>query len=52
MHVRHPTFGEGIVMESRVDSDDEEVIVAFGDDGIKHLLASLAPLEINQDADA
>ena len=50
MHVRHPEFGEGIVMESRVDSDDEEVIVAFGDEGIKHLLASLAPLEIDQDA--
>lgn len=50
MHVRHPTFGEGIVMESRVDSDDEEVIVAFGDQGIKHLLASIAPLEIDQDA--
>lgn len=51
MHVRHPTFGEGIVMESRVDHDDEEVIVAFSDEGIKHLLASIAPLEIDQSAD-
>ena len=50
MHVVHPTFGEGIVMESRPDHDDEEVIVAFEDEGIKHLLASLASLEVQQEA--
>jgi DNA helicase-2/ATP-dependent DNA helicase PcrA len=49
MHVSHPTFGEGIVMESRVDHDDEEVVIAFVDEGIKHLLASMAPLEIDQE---
>lgn len=49
MHVRHPTFGEGVVMDSRVDREDEEVIVAFSESGIKHLLASLAPLEVEED---
>ncbi len=50
MHVRHPTFGDGVVMDSRVDRDDEEVIVAFAESGIKHLLASLAPLEVEEDS--
>ncbi len=50
MRVVHPTFGEGIVMDSRVDRQDEEVIVAFEENGIKHLLASLAALEIQHDA--
>lgn len=52
MHVLHPSFGEGIVMESRVDHLDEEVIVAFSDSGIKHLLASVAPLEVQDDGTA
>ncbi|MGA9533466.1 MAG: UvrD-helicase domain-containing protein [Anaerolineales bacterium] len=49
MHVIHPTFGQGIVMDSRPDSDDEEVIVAFPSEGIKHLLASLADLEVSDE---
>jgi DNA helicase-2/ATP-dependent DNA helicase PcrA len=43
--VRHSTFGEGIVIESRLQQDDEEVSVVFEDAGIKRLLASFAHLE-------
>jgi DNA helicase-2/ATP-dependent DNA helicase PcrA len=43
--VRHATFGEGVVVESRVSGGDEEVTVAFGDVGIKRLMASFANLE-------
>ncbi len=43
--VRHAVFGEGLVIESRVDGTDEIVTVAFEDVGVKRLLANLAPLE-------
>jgi DNA helicase-2/ATP-dependent DNA helicase PcrA len=43
--VRHRIFGEGIVIESKVTGDDEEVTVAFEEKGIKRLLASFAKLE-------
>ena len=44
--VRHPRFGEGIVVSSKVVPDDQEITVAFkGDIGIKKLLLSFAPLE-------
>jgi DNA helicase-2/ATP-dependent DNA helicase PcrA len=43
--VRHPQFGEGIVIESRLQSDDEEVSVVFEEAGIKRLLVSFAALE-------
>jgi len=43
--VRHPNFGEGIVIESRIVESDEEVTVAFEEKGIKRLLASFAKLE-------
>jgi len=43
--VRHPQFGEGIVIESRLQSDDEEVSVVFEEGGIKRLLVSFATLE-------
>jgi DNA helicase-2/ATP-dependent DNA helicase PcrA len=43
--VRHSTFGEGIVIESRLQQDDEEVSVVFEEVGIKRLLASFAHLE-------
>jgi DNA helicase-2/ATP-dependent DNA helicase PcrA len=46
MTVRHPTFGEGIVMSTELDHDDEEVTVAFADAGEKRLAASIANLEI------
>lgn len=44
--VRHTQFGEGIVVESKVVSGEEEVIVAFDEVGIKRLAASIANLEI------
>jgi DNA helicase-2/ATP-dependent DNA helicase PcrA len=44
--VRHQRFGEGTVVSSKLTRDDEEVTVAFPDQGIKRLLASLADLEI------
>lgn len=43
--VRHKIFGEGIVIEARESHGDQEITVAFEDVGVKHLLASLAPLE-------
>ena len=44
MRVRHPIWGEGIVLESRLQSDDETVDVVFESVGIKRLAASLANL--------
>jgi DNA helicase-2/ATP-dependent DNA helicase PcrA len=49
MHVRHPRFGEGIVMSSRLDGDDEEVTITFASEGVKRLAASLAKLDIDDD---
>jgi DNA helicase-2/ATP-dependent DNA helicase PcrA len=46
MRVYHAKFGEGIVMESRVDGDEEEVTIAFETVGIKRLIASMADLEV------
>ena len=44
--VRHPTFGEGIVVSCTPTSTDHEVTVAFrGEAGVKRLLLSLAALE-------
>jgi DNA helicase-2/ATP-dependent DNA helicase PcrA len=45
--VHHPNWGEGIVLQSKIESDGEETVdVAFESVGIKRLLASLARLEI------
>jgi DNA helicase-2/ATP-dependent DNA helicase PcrA len=49
MRVSHSSFGEGIVMESRLDHEEEEVTVAFESVGIKRLVASLANLEKLED---
>lgn len=46
MRVLHPTWGEGMVLNSRVDTDDEIVDVFFKEIGLKHVAASLARLEI------
>ncbi len=43
--VRHPTFGEGVVVSSQLSRGDEEVEVAFVGHGVKKLLASFAKLE-------
>jgi DNA helicase-2/ATP-dependent DNA helicase PcrA len=43
--VRHPRFGEGIVLSSKILSDDEEVTVVFDGVGVKRCLASFAGME-------
>jgi DNA helicase-2/ATP-dependent DNA helicase PcrA len=46
--VRHPRFGDGIVVTSKLTRNDEEVTVAFRDASVgrKTLLASIAGLEL------
>ena len=46
MRVQHKVFGEGVVLSTRIDHDDEEVSVEFEEIGTKHLDASMAQLEI------
>jgi DNA helicase-2/ATP-dependent DNA helicase PcrA len=43
--VRHPSFGEGMVVEVMGEGDQEQVKVAFPNQGIKKLLLSYANLE-------
>jgi DNA helicase-2/ATP-dependent DNA helicase PcrA len=43
--VRHATFGDGIVVSSRLVENDEEVTVAFSGKGVRRLLASFANLQ-------
>ncbi|MEA3376686.1 MAG: UvrD-helicase domain-containing protein [Chloroflexota bacterium] len=44
--VVHEAFGEGIVLGSRVQGDDEIVTVNFEEGGEKRLMASFAPMEV------
>jgi DNA helicase-2/ATP-dependent DNA helicase PcrA len=44
--VKHPSWGEGIVLDSRIQDDDETLDVVFESVGIKRLAASLAKLTI------
>ncbi|MCJ7824330.1 MAG: UvrD-helicase domain-containing protein [Anaerolineales bacterium] len=46
MRVIHPTWGDGMVVETRVMGTDETVTVMFETVGLKRLAASLAKLEI------
>jgi DNA helicase-2/ATP-dependent DNA helicase PcrA len=46
MRVEHPVWGEGMVLNSRLQDEDEIVDVFFAAVGLKHLAASLAKLEI------
>ncbi len=43
--VRHAKFGDGVVIESKVTKNDEEIAIAFSEYGIKRLSASFAKLE-------
>jgi DNA helicase-2/ATP-dependent DNA helicase PcrA len=44
--VRHPRFGEGIVVSAKQVGDDQEITIAFkGEIGMKTLMLSFAPLE-------
>ncbi len=44
--VRHPMWGEGIVLDSSLQDDDEIVDIVFESVGIKRLAASLANLTV------
>jgi DNA helicase-2/ATP-dependent DNA helicase PcrA len=46
MRVQHPTWGEGMVLNTNIQDSDEIVDVHFIDVGLKRLVASLARLEI------
>ncbi len=46
MRVRHPLWGEGMVIDSRAQDNDEILDVVFESVGIKRLAASLANLKI------
>jgi DNA helicase-2/ATP-dependent DNA helicase PcrA len=44
--VKHPTFGEGIIVESRGEGDDEMVTIVFESTGVKRLMANVVELKI------
>jgi DNA helicase II / ATP-dependent DNA helicase PcrA len=46
MRVTHPSWGEGMVLNSRLQDNDETVDVVFESVGIKRLAASLANLTV------
>jgi DNA helicase-2/ATP-dependent DNA helicase PcrA len=46
VRVQHEKFGQGIVIETREQGDDQEVSVAFEEAGLKRLLASYANLTV------
>jgi len=47
--VVHDAFGEGMVLESRMQGDDQIVTVNFEEGGEKRLMASFAPMEVMED---
>ncbi len=52
MSVRHPSWGEGMVLNSRIQDDDEVVDIFFQDVGLKKVMAAFAnlePVEKNKD---
>jgi DNA helicase II / ATP-dependent DNA helicase PcrA len=44
--VRHPMWGEGMVLNSRIQDDDEIVDIFFENMGLKKVAASLARLDL------
>jgi DNA helicase II / ATP-dependent DNA helicase PcrA len=46
LRVMHPVWGEGMVLNSRIQDDDEIVDIFFEDMGLKRVAASLARLEV------
>jgi len=50
MRVQHTTWGEGMVLKSLLQDDDEIVDVFFAGIGLKRVMASLARLEVKQDS--
>ena len=49
MRVAHAAFGDGVVLQSELDREDEIVTIQFPV-GVKRLAASLAPLDILVDS--
>jgi len=47
--VMHDSFGEGMVLDSRAQGDDQIVTINFEEGGEKRLLASFAPMEVMED---
>jgi DNA helicase-2/ATP-dependent DNA helicase PcrA len=47
--VFHDVFGKGLVIESNLVGNDEQVIVAFPGLGLKRLMASMAPMDTIED---
>jgi DNA helicase-2/ATP-dependent DNA helicase PcrA len=45
MSVRHPTWGQGMVLNSRIQDDDEVVDIFFQDVGLKKVMAAFANLQ-------
>ncbi len=43
--VKHPAFGEGMIIESKGSGDDEIIVIAFEGAGIKRLAANMAELK-------
>jgi DNA helicase-2/ATP-dependent DNA helicase PcrA len=46
MRIRHPKFGEGIILESQVHGPDEVLTVEFEAAGLKRLDADAAPIAV------
>lgn len=46
MRIRHPSWGEGLVADSKIQDGDEVVDIFFDTVGFKRVIASLANLEI------
>lgn len=44
--VRHPTFGEGIIIESQGGGEDEILVIAFEGAGVKRLAANMVELKV------
>ncbi len=44
--IRHPEFGDGIILNSRGDGDDEIVTIVFESVGIKRLAVGVVKLEV------
>jgi DNA helicase-2/ATP-dependent DNA helicase PcrA len=51
LRVQHAQFGPGLVIESRIRGEDEEVLVMFDEVGLKRLDGRTAPLTILPDRD-
>ncbi|MGB7296760.1 MAG: 3'-5' exonuclease, partial [Candidatus Aminicenantales bacterium] len=52
MGVRHPSWGEGMVLNSRIQDDDEVVDIFFQDVGLKKVMAAFANLEAIEKKDS